>query len=59
MTANDVLEQSLEASENAVDSPTEGKHKSPENEERLSPDQQQILVNLVKVKDQEIRDLKS
>ena len=51
MTANDVLEQSLEASENAVDSPTEGKHKSPENEERLSPDQQQILVNLVKVKD--------
>ena len=37
----------------------EAKHKTPDKEERLSPDQQQILVNLVKVKDQEIRDLKN
>ena len=37
----------------------EAKHKTPDKEERLSPDQQQILANLVKVKDQEIRDLKN
>ena len=42
-----------------MESPTNGNHKSPDNEERLSPDHQQILVNLVKVKDQEIKDLKN
>ena len=46
-----MLEQSLEASENALESPAAAKHKTPDKDERLSPDQQQILVNLVKVKD--------
>ena len=52
MTAKDVLEQSLDGSENAVFSPSDGKHLTPtKGEGDLSADQQQILVNLEKVKD--------
>ena len=51
VTAQDVLDQSLGGSENAVDSPNDGAHGSPVKEGDLSTEQQQILVNLVKVKD--------
>ena len=52
MTAKDVLEHSLlSGSENAVDSPQDGHHSPHKGDGDLSPDQQQILVNLVKVKD--------
>lgn len=59
VTANDVLEQSLvSGSENAVDSPKDGRLSPHKGDGALSSDQQQILVNLVKVKDEEIRQLK-
>ena len=53
MTAKDVLENSLgTGSENAIESPKDEYHQTPgKGEGDLSADQQQILVNLVKVKD--------
>ena len=58
MTANDVLENSLGDGSENVESIKDDYHCSPVKERDLSADQQQILVNLVKVKDQEIRELK-